>query len=101
MDFLKKLNGIHRIQVIAVVAVFFMAAFSLSFVGDLYSLLPEGIVWLMVIINNFVVHAFANMGLDSPLWWGIGHGFSTAIVIALFLLILNHSVSWVYAGFKK
>ena len=101
MDFLKKLNGIHRIQVIAVLAVFFLSAFSMSFVSELYSLLPEGIVWLMVIINNFLVHALANSGLDSPLWWGIGHGFSTAIVIALFLWVLNFSVSWVYAGFKK
>jgi hypothetical protein len=101
MDFFKKLNGIHRIQVMVVLAVFFLSAFSMNFVGGLYSLLPEGIIWLMVGINNFLVHALANSGLDAPLWWGIGNGFSSAIVIALLLWILNLSVSWIYAGFKK
>ena len=99
---LRNLNGIQRIEFIVVIASFLMAAFSSNFVYRTYSALPEPVVWMMVSIYNLlVVDIFSSIGLDSPLWWGIGHGFSTAMVIALFLWILNCSISWVYEGFKK
>lgn len=102
MRILEKLNGIERIELIAVLLVFFISAFSMSFVSSLYSALPEGIVWLMVnIYNLIVVDLFANNGLDSPLWWGLGSGLSNAFVTALVLLIINKAIAWVLIGFKR
>lgn len=102
MRILEKLNGVQRIELIAVLLVFFMSAFSMSFVNNLYSTLPEGIVWLMVnIYNLIVVDLFANNGLDSPLWWGLGSGLSNAFVTALLLLVFNKAITWVLIGFKK
>jgi len=102
MHLLKNLSGIHRIELIIVIVVFFIAAFSSTFVYRSYDALPAPVVWLMVAIYNLLVaDIFSNIGLDSPFWWGLGNGISTAVVIGLLLWILNHSASWVYAGFKK
>lgn len=98
----KHLSGVHRIELFVVIAIFLMAAFSSNFAYRLYDVLPEPFVWLMVAIYNFlVVDTFSSIGLDSPFWWGLGHGISTATVIGLLLWILNCSISWIYAGFKK
>jgi hypothetical protein len=99
---LENLSGIHRIVLIVVTAVFLMAAFSSNFVYRSYDVLPAPVVWLMVSIYNLiVVDIFSSIGLDSPFWWGLGSGISTAFVIGLLMWILSRSISWIYAGFKK
>jgi hypothetical protein len=97
-----RLNGIHRIELVFVAILFFMSAFSSTFVYKLYSYLPEAIKWLMVnIYNLIVVDFFSNIGFDSEFWWGFGRGLSTAIVAGLIFWILNKIIKWIYVGFNK
>ena len=99
---LENLNGFQRIKFIVVIAAFLIAAFSSNFVYRTYDAFPEPVVWLMVTIYNLlVVDMFSSIGLDSPFWWGLGRGISTAVVVGLFLWIFSLSISWIYVGFKK